>query len=169
MSVDFDWLSNGRPQFLNGRRDDVRALGLIEKKNDEFVAAKPHHRVGRPYAIDHSARDDLEKLVAGVMAEAVVHDLEIIKVDEYHRHPAVVPPRVQQSLRKTVLEQGAVGKPGECVMVGQEMNAIFGLLAFDRDAGNPGGSVDETRFDRVSNWNSTQSSSSALTIGARPN
>ena len=87
-----------------------------------------------------------KQFVAGVVAQAVVDEFEIVEIDEHHRHPAVVSLGMQHGLRQTVFEQGAVGQPGQRVMVGHEMNAVFGQLAFDRDAGDARGDIDEARL-----------------------
>ena len=122
------------------------SLGLIEENDDELVAAEPHDRVGRPDAIDHAFGDGFQQLVARVVPQAVVDEFEIVEIDEQHRHPTVVALRIQHGLRQAVVEQGAVGKPGQRVMVGHEMNAVFGQLAFDRDAGDAGRDIDEAHL-----------------------
>ena len=121
---------------MNGRGDGVDVFGLIEKENDKFIAAKTHDGIGRPYAIDHAVRNSLQKLVSGVMAQAVVDDFEIVEIDEGHCRPTVVSLRVQQGLRKAVLEQGAIGEPSKGIVIRHELNAVFGPLSLDRNAGD---------------------------------
>src|SRR5208282_345708 len=147
MSVEINLLGDGGGQFLNGRGDGVDVFGLIEKENDKFVAAKTHYGIGRPYAIDHSVRNSLQKLVAGVMAQAVVDDFEIVEIDEDHRRPTVVSLRVQQGLRKAVLEQGAIREPSKSIVIRHELNAVFGPLSLDRNAGDASRDINKSYLD----------------------
>ena len=56
--------------------------------------------------------DGAQQLVAGAVAEAVVDPLEVVEVDEQHRHLGAPP---AQRVLETVEEQRAVGQPGEGV------------------------------------------------------
>ena len=58
-----------------------------------------------------------EKLVAGAVAEAVVHHLEPVEIEEEHREVRrFTPLRPRERDLQAVLEEGAVGKPGERVV-----------------------------------------------------
>ena len=89
-----------------------------------------------------------EQLVAGIVPQAVVDVFEIVEIDEGDRRPAVVALGEQDRLGQSVVQQGAVGKPGQRVMGRHELDAVFGELAFDGDAGDLGGDIDETRLRR---------------------
>ena len=77
MAVELNGSAIAALDLLQGRGDDIRVLGLIEQQDDEFVAAEPHHRVGRPHATDHPFGDGLQQFVAGVVAQAVVDNLKL--------------------------------------------------------------------------------------------
>ena len=70
-------------------------------------------------------------------------NLKLSRSMNSHRHPAAVTLRMQQRMRQTIVEQGAVGKPGQRIVVGHKVDAIFGQFALDRDAGDTRGNVDE--------------------------
>ncbi len=82
-----------RPDRALGDLFDLALVGEVLAHDDELVAAEPRDRVvatdrgGEP-----SAHRD-EQLVAGVVAEAVVDDLEAVEVEEEHRHHAPPSPR----------------------------------------------------------------------------
>ena len=82
------------------------------------------------------------------MAQAVIHSFEIVQIQEYDSHPAVVALGMQYCLREAVREQSTIGKPGECIVVGHEPNAVFRLFAFNCDAGNARGDIDKTSVSR---------------------
>jgi hypothetical protein len=79
---------------------------------DEFIAAKPHDRVGGADALDHVIRHGFQEHVARVVTEAIVDQLEVVEIEEDHGHPAVVPLRLQNGLGKPIHEQDAVWQPG---------------------------------------------------------
>jgi len=147
--VDVDRLGDRGSDLLQSRGNDVDVLGLIEEQDNEFIAAEPHHGVARAYPIRHAMGDNFEEFVAGVVAEAVVDEFEIVEVDEYDGHPTIVALRVQHRLRQAILEQRAVRQPGQRIVVGHEMDAVFGKLAFDGDPGDPRGDIDEAGFRRA--------------------
>ena len=136
-------------ELAHGFRDRVGVLGLIGKDDHEFVAAQAHDGVGRADALAHPFGDGFQQFVAGVVAEAVVDEFEIVEIDEQPPSPSDrIVERRRKAWDKTVVEQGAVGKSGQRIMVGHELNAIFGELAFDGDAGDMGGDIEEAHFDR---------------------
>ena len=59
--------------------------GKVLAQDREFVAAEARDGVARPQHRFQPSRDRDEELVAGVVAESVVHVLEPIEVEEQHR------------------------------------------------------------------------------------
>ena len=55
--------------------------------DDEFVATVPRDEVTGAHTGQQALCDFLQHPVAGLMAELVVHTLEIVEVDEQHRAP----------------------------------------------------------------------------------
>ena len=72
-----------------------------------------------------------QQLVAEVVAERVVDDLEVVEVDEHHRDRARVALR-EHRLLQAVVEQVAVGQPGERVVVRLALELLLVALALDR-------------------------------------
>ncbi len=62
--------------------------------------------------------DLLDQVVPGGVPEGVVDRLEVVEVDEEHAHRLADPARPHQLLFDPVLEEPAVGQPGEGVVPG---------------------------------------------------
>ncbi len=148
-AVDLDRFGDRRLKLAHGRDDGFDILGLIAKDDDEFVAADAYDGIGRAQRGDHSRRDGLEQFVAGVVAQAVVDVFEIVEIDEGDRRPAVAPLRQLDRAREALLEQGAIGKPGQGVVGRHELDPVFRELALDGDAGDFGRGVDQPQLRRV--------------------
>jgi hypothetical protein len=54
---------------------------------------------------------------------ALSNRLEVVEVDREHRHPLRRAPRPRQFARQPLLEEQAVGQPGQHVVVRQELDA----------------------------------------------
>ena len=89
------------------------------------------------------ARDGLQQLVAGVVAERVVDDLEAVEVEEQHRGAAlgVVALGAADRLVEAVHEQHAVREPGQRVVERVVLQAVLGLAA----VGDVGDAADDAR------------------------
>ena len=94
-----------------------RQLGAIDiggrQQHREFVATQPRHRVGRAQGAAQPHRHFLQHLIAGVMAERVVHFLEAVEIDQQHGEAALVAMRSQDRLLQSILEQRAIGQVGQ--------------------------------------------------------
>ena len=66
---------------------------------------------------------DLEQAVADIVAQGVVDVLEAIEVDEHHGEPRAVARRRVDRLLQAVVQQRAVGEPGERIVVGLLLDA----------------------------------------------
>ena len=64
-------------------------------------------------------RHRLQELVAGVVAERVVDVLEAIEVEEQHGRLQTAALRQRDGLGEVLLQEHAVGQPGERVVVGE--------------------------------------------------
>ena len=101
----------------------------------EFVAAESGHDVGRTQHRAQAVGQRTQQLIPGFVAEAVVHNLEAIEVDEEHGHGGAQTPRAPQSTFQQFLELRTVGQPGQRVVMGLMSEAVLELLAFDGDGG----------------------------------
>ena len=104
---------NGGPQpFGNREGVDARAVG---QQHDELVAAVPGGEVARLGVADHRAGDLAEHGVTGLVADRVVHVLEVIDVEHDEREGRLPPVRARHLALERLLEQPAIGEPGEAV------------------------------------------------------
>jgi hypothetical protein len=98
------------------RAEDHFLAGVVVEDHHELVAAQARHRVAlaqhRAQPLGHA----LQQLVAHAVAEAVVDELEVVQVDEHHRHGARRALR-EHRLAHPVVQQVAVGQAGERVVV----------------------------------------------------
>ena len=88
-------------------------LVQAEQHDDEFVAAHARHGVAVAHAGDQALGHVLQHAVAGGVAERVVDFLEVVEVDEQHRHLRVQALAVRGRLAHAVDQQQAVGQAGQ--------------------------------------------------------
>ena len=139
-------LSNGRADFVQCGGDEVDVFGLVEKENDELVAAQPHDSVGRPDATHHAIGDDLQNFIGPAVAERVIDEFEIIEIDEHDRRPPIVAFCKEQRLGEAILKQRTIGEPGQRIMVRHEVDALFGEFSLNGNASDAGCDAHEMRF-----------------------
>ena len=80
------------------------------------------------------------------MAQAVIDRFEIVEINEYYRDPGIVTLGLQDGLLEAVIQQAAVGQARQRVMMGQKSDLVFGVFAFNGDAGDVGGEIDQPLF-----------------------
>ncbi len=119
-----------------GALDAVREEGGVGgradvlQEDDELVAAQARHRVRGAEASGEPSGDVDQELVAGHMAEAVVHHLEPVHVHEEDAELVpFAPARAGDGLAQPVHEEGPVGKAREGVVHGVVEEALLGDLA----------------------------------------
>ena len=81
----------------------------------ELVAAQARHGVVPAHAVLEPAADLRQQLVADLVAERVVHQLEAVQVHEQHPRAAVAAARLRDRLLEPLLQQVAVRQPGDGV------------------------------------------------------
>jgi hypothetical protein len=107
-----------RPLDPLGHARRVARVGDALEEQRELVAAEPGYHVAAADALLEPAGDRDEQLVAGVMADAVVHHLEVVEVDEEHgKELGRVAPGALNGLAQPLREEGPVGQPGERVVL----------------------------------------------------
>ena len=111
-------------------RHQRRVLGArqVGEHHGELVAADARHGVAAAHRALQALRDLAQQRVARGVAEPVVHQLEVVQVDEQHAERRVAA-RALDQLREAVGEQRAVGQPGERI----ELREV-GEPALDVDA-----------------------------------
>ena len=110
------------------RADGPRSAVEVGQQEQELVAAEPRDHVGLARADAEAIRQLDQQLIAGVMPEGVVHELEVVEVQEQHADPQVEAPRARQRALEHLLEQRAVRQAGELVVVGEERDLLLGQL-----------------------------------------
>ena len=96
----------------------VRVLDL-RQHHDEFIPALAADRVRAADARHEAPRHGLQQPVANHMAQAVVHVLEPIQVEEQHGQAMAVAAGEGNRLGEPVVQQHAVGQVGQKVVLGQ--------------------------------------------------
>ncbi len=101
---DMEGIADGFEDLLG---DERGVLGMTElgQEQRELVAAEAGHRVAVAHARLNPRRHGLQKLVADVVAEGIVDDLETIEVEEQHGHARVVTLGVGDGHADAVFEQ----------------------------------------------------------------
>ena len=117
--------------------------GEILAQHGELVAAETRHRVTGPQDAAQSFAERHEQRVAGVVAEAVVDELEPVEVEEQHRDGCVVTPGAREGEHEELEEQRAIRKSGQRVVMGLVRELSLELFALDRDARQLHGHRDE--------------------------
>ncbi len=94
-------------------------LGRRQHHHELVPADAPDHVAG-PEARAQPGGDFLEQRIAHVVPVGIVHLLETVQIDEQHREPPVVAPRLRQRLAQALAEHRPVGQRGERIVRGHE-------------------------------------------------
>ncbi len=103
-------------------------FGGIDQEDRELVAADPRHAVAPAHAADQHARDLDQRFVAGLVAEAVVDQLQSIEIDEQHRRIFIVAAHAADRLVEAAHEAAAVRKLDQRILVGELVELLDHLL-----------------------------------------
>ena len=97
----------------------VRRSAHVVEPHGELVAAVPREGIAFAQAGLQPPSDLLQELIAGLVAEGVVHHLEAVDVDEQHREAVIlVAPGAIERVAQQIEEQRPVRQPGERVVPG---------------------------------------------------
>ena len=91
----------------------MHRVGVALDEDHELVATQPCDGVGGANATGEPAGDEVEELIAGVMPEGVVDKLEIIEIQRHDADGNLVALAQPHRMLESLVEQGAVGQPGE--------------------------------------------------------
>ena len=81
-----------------GDLHSLAVVGEVLADDEELVAAEAAHGVRGPDALRQALCDGGEDEVAGLVAELVVHQLEVVDVDEQHGHQALAAPHAGEGV-----------------------------------------------------------------------
>src|SRR4051794_16452654 len=113
-------------------------------RNGEFVSAKPGNDSAVARLGFQPTSDGLQHKISGGMAEHVVDALEAVKPDHEQRDLARALPRIRDLADQSGMQRVAVGKTGQCVVLG-EISDAFGLTLADRDIAQDGSVLEAVR------------------------
>ncbi len=111
-----------------GELDRTRPIGDALTEDHELVAAEAGHEVAGAYEVAKPSGDGDEHLVADVVAEAVVDDLEPVEVDEEQRQGGVRLAGSGDGQLELVEQQHPVGQRGQRVVEGEVGKLVLVLL-----------------------------------------
>src|SRR5207302_9777460 len=116
--------------------------GDVLEQDGELVAAEAPHQVLGPYARAQTLGHLDKKVVADLVPEAVVDQLEAVQVEEQDGDGDPPAPHPGQAPPQAVVEGGAVGQGGQVVVVGVvgqlllEVLAVGDVVEVGHDAGD---------------------------------
>ena len=125
---------SGSAMASSTRLDDHRRLlgpAHVLEQHGELVAAHAEQHVGLAHRAADALGGDAQQAVAGVVAEAVVHALEIVQVEEQQRERPAGALGAAHRLVEVLGEAGAVRQAGERVVIRLVADALLlrGALA----------------------------------------
>ena len=124
--------TNAAPSTRLTRSASAGCSGCVEPGGDdeELVARDPPDDVVAAHAVADSLGGEDEQLVADGVTHRVVDELELVEIEEHHRHRLAGPARVAEHRVDVLDDQHAVRQPGEIVVVGlvRQPEAECGLL-----------------------------------------
>ena len=114
-----------------GLRRDLARLprGHVEDERRELVAAEAPDHVGGAQPAAKHLRGRPQHLVAGEVAGGVVHELEVVEVEQEQRAVLALPLHPPQLATQPLHEPAPVEEPRERVVVGEPAELALGLLA----------------------------------------
>ena len=116
--------------IADSRSDPVSWVRVeVRQQQQELVAALARDEVGLTGVDAQPFRELGEQLVAGGVPQRVVHELEVVEVDEDHADPEVVPSGSRDRVLEHLLEQHPVRQARELVVIGEERDLFLGRLA----------------------------------------
>ena len=108
-------------------REGARAVG-VRQHEAELVAPDARHRAEVAHRRGEAARRPAEQLVPVGMAARVVDALELVDVEQHHRHRPTVAACLVDLARERLLEAAVVGEVGQRVAVHQLLEAALARL-----------------------------------------
>ena len=133
---------------LQALGDDHRVAAVVDvlAEDHELVAPEACHRVDRTEGRVEPRSDRLEQSVAGVVAEAVVDQLEVVDVEEHHGGVRMAGIAPGEHVPEAVEEKCAVGEAGERVVESVVAKRLLRAPALDGGTEHVGHGLHEERI-----------------------
>jgi hypothetical protein len=93
-----------------GNPDDVGRIGNAFEQNREVITTEARRGVAGAQDVFQSAGDGLQKAVAGLVAEAVIDDLEAVDIEEDDADPFFVTLRPFQAVVSRSMKRARFGR-----------------------------------------------------------
>ena len=145
-------VERGGDPLARGLRGTARVLVAAgAEQEQELVAALARQHVAGPREVRDAARGLGQHRVAGLVAERVVDELEVVEVEVEERERAVGAAGAAEVAADLLLQERPVREAGEAVVVGEERDLGLGALALGdvlpraQDRGDAAGAVVEDR------------------------
>ena len=122
-------LQRALQQLQQGAGDTRRFLGPLQvfQDDEEFVAVQPRQRVLVAQALLQAPRHGDQQFVTNLVAKPLVDGLEMVEIEEQHRHPFAVPVRVFDGMVEAFVGKQAVRQVGQGVEVHQMGQALLAV------------------------------------------
>ena len=101
-----------------GHIGGLAGRGDAFEQDNELVTTETGERVARPHGTAQAVPNDAQQLVAHLVAQVVVDQLEAVDVAEEHCDLAAGPIRLEQRVVEMVEKEPAVGQTGQRVLEG---------------------------------------------------
>ena len=126
-----------------GDRDRLVLVGEPVDEDAELIAAEAGDDVARPQVPAQARRHRSQQLVAGVVAHAVVDQLEVVEVEEEDPDRRAGDGAALERVVERVDEAEPVGQAGERVVQDAVAQGLVGDVALDRVGEHVGRGLDE--------------------------
>ena len=137
-----DRLADGLRDALGHPDRLARAVELLAH-DQELVAAEPRHGVGRADRIVQPRRERDQQVVARRVAERVVDQLELVEVEQQHRHRPAVAAAAGERALEPVQGQRAVRQRRQRVVQRAMADLLLDEMALDRAGDDVGDGAQE--------------------------
>src|SRR5690606_35609300 len=134
--VQCQWLGNTALQLFEPT-DQFASSATTAGYDDELVTAQAGDRIDVTHTLAQTFSDQLEQLVAGAVAEAVIDDLESIQVDEHHGKGLLAMAGKSDGQLQPIPKQVAIGQAGQTVVVGLVLQLFAVTFGFGDVMQNP--------------------------------
>ena len=101
----------------------------IGEQHQELVSSGASHQVGLACRLAESLRDQDDQLVARLVPQAVVDQLEVVDIDRDDGDAQPVPASPGERELQELVEQDPVGEAGQLVVIREERDLLLGILA----------------------------------------
>ena len=119
-----------------GHPQHVGLVAHVLADDHELVAGEAADRVARPDGLVEPARRRADHLVAGDLAERVVHELHAVEIDEEDAGGAVLTAAGGKRVRELLHQQGAVRESGQLIVESAALQLdLVGAAVGDVDGG----------------------------------